>query len=319
MINIVYHCYLVGNWKHIVSNQLLRLKKSGLYDAAESIYVTINLSEGTEDEFNEVTKEYDKLNKEFFTNNAAEYPAVKKVREIGLSKDMKILYLHAKGVSNTYSKYNSNETSTDKINNILAWKECLEYYLIDKWEDSVKKLDEYDNVGVTCNNGWFWGNFWWTQTKHLQKTNEVTTGTRWAYEAWLNEGINDVKNYEFFKFTYHPYVTNIDESWYKEEAIYKGQKIILHKATYGTPSFEIDEGYTNSVLDIAKDVTEIVKGLLEKENNLQFNIHVNNDIMGGDPIYMTKKFLMLEFSPESEPEKIFKIGTNEGMTLNFKF
>jgi len=319
MIDIVYHCYLVGNWKQIVSSQLLRLKDSGLYDAADSIYVTINLSEGTEEEFNELTKDYSKLNKEFFVNNGAEYPAVKKVREIGLSKDTKIFYFHTKGVSNTYSKYESKEISTEKINNILSWKECLEYFLIDKWEESVKKLDEYDNVGVTCNGGWFWGNFWWTQSKHLQRTNEVSMGTRWAYEAWLNEGITGVNNFEWYKFTYNPYVTNIDESWYKTGSEYEGQKIVLHKATYGTPSFEIDEGYTNSVLDVTNDVTDIVSALLEKEDNMLFNIHIDNNTMGGDPIHMTRKFLMLEFSPENDPDKIFKIGTHEGMTLNFKF
>lgn len=319
MIDIVYHCYLVGNWKQIVSEQLLRIKNSGLYDAADSIYVTVNLSEGTEEEFNEVTKEYSKLTKEFFTDNRAEYPAVKKVREIGLSKDTKIFYLHTKGVSNTYSKYKTKEISSEKIKNIFAWKECLEYFLIDKWEESIKKLDEYDSVGVTCNGGWFWGNFWWTQSKHVQKTKEVSMGTRWAYEAWINEGINDVQNFEWYKFTYNPYVTNIDETWYKIESKFKGQKIVLHKATYGTPSFEIDEGYTNSVLDVVNDVTNLVKDLLEKEDNLQFNIHVDNTTMGGDPIYMTRKFLMLEFSPETEPDKVFKIGVHEGMTLNFKF
>lgn len=319
MINIVYHCYLVGNWKTIVLEQLTRLKNSGLYDAADLIYVTVNLSEGTEDEFNELTKEYSKLEKEFFKNNSAEYPAVKKVRELGTTKDVKIFYLHTKGVSNTYSKYTSKDISNEKIENILSWRECLEYFLIDKWQECVEKLDEYDNVGVTCNGGWFWGNFWWTQTKHIVKTKEVPISTRWAYEAWLNEGVFDVKNYEWYKFTYNPYVTNIDPTWYKEDSKYHGQKIILHKATYGTPSFEIDEGYTQMVLNVTNDVTEIVKEHLLTQDNLGFNISVNNTTMGGDPIHMARKFLMLEFSFENEPTKIFKIGTHEGMTLNLKF
>ena len=37
MISIVYHCYLVGNWKEIVNEQLNRLKSSGLYDFADII------------------------------------------------------------------------------------------------------------------------------------------------------------------------------------------------------------------------------------------------------------------------------------------
>lgn len=310
---------MVGNWKEVVTSQLLRLKKSGLYDRADSIYVTINLSEGTEEEFNEITKEYDKLEKEFFPNNGAEYPSIKKVREIGLSRETKILYFHTKGVSNRYRKYQSNEISVDKIKNIEAWKECLEYFLIDKWEECVNKMDEYDNVGVTCILGWFWGNFWWTQSRHVQKTKEVQHSTRWAYEAWLNEGVSDVKNYEWHRFTYNPYVTNIEESWYKEPPKYEGQKIILHKATYGSPNFDIDEGYYDSILGVTKEVTEVIQRFLEKENYLRFNFNVNNNSMEIDPIHMSKKFLMLEFSPESDPSKIFKIGAHEGMTLDFNF
>jgi len=45
---------------------------------------------------------------------------------------------------------------------------------------------------------------------------------------------------------------------------------------------------------------------VEHQNDLGFNINVNNDTMGGDPIHMTRKFLMIEFSFEIEPTKIFK-------------
>lgn len=313
MIDVVYHCYLVGNWKEIVSSQLRRLKSSGLYDNADSIYVTVNLAEGTKEEFNELTKDYLKIKKEFFNDNKAEYPGIKKVREIGLSKNTKILYFHTKGVSNTYIKYESKEPSFEKIKNISAWRECLEYFLIDKWKESVEKLDYYDNVGVTCVNGLFWGNFWWTQTKHIEKTNEVLIKSRWYYEEWLNQGLDYVKNYEWYNFTCNPYLTEIDESWYKNQKKYTGQKIILRKALYGIPSFEVDEGYSGSPLNTMQDVTDVISKLLEKTKNMMFDIYVDSKVMGCDPAPTKRKFLILEFSSEKDLKKIFKFGLHEGM------
>jgi hypothetical protein len=321
MIGVVYHTYLINDWKDVVSNQLLRLKKSGLYDACDVIWVTVNLNGNSEDDFNNVVKQYSKLKKDFHINNGAEYPGIKKVRELcSLYSDLKVLYFHTKGVNNKYKIYNEKEISEEKVNNIKAWKECLEYFLIDNWKDCVEKLNDYDNVGVTCNNGWFWGNFWWSQPKHILKTREVDYWSRWSYEAWMNDYVEGpIKNFEYYKFLYNPYVTYIDEQWYKNPEKYKSSKIILHKAEYGTGDFEIDEGYTNSILNKTVDVTEIVKEFLEKEKNLKFNISVNNESLGGDPISNNRKFLFIWFSLDVDKDKIYKIGVNEGQHLILEF
>jgi hypothetical protein len=319
MISVVYHCYLVGDWKEIVNEQLNRLKSSGLYDSADIIEVTVNLDKTDKSEFENVLSNYPKLNVEYFTDNNAEYPGIKKVRELGLNHDTKIFYFHSKGVSNNYDDYYNKTISQEKIENIKSWRECLEYFVIDKWVECVNLLNEYDNVGVTCNNNWYWGNFWWSQSKHIKKTEPVGLWGRWAYEDWLNKGSQNVKNYEWFKFNYNPYLTNISEDWYKKEKKYSGDKIVLHKAFYGTPKFQIDEGYSNSNLNIGNNVTEIVKELLIKENNLQFNFNVNNLTMGGDSVPMVKKFLMVDFSPESNLNKKYNIGLHEDETFNFKF
>jgi hypothetical protein len=141
--------------------------------------------------------------------------------------------------------------------------------------------------------------------------------SRWAYEDWLNKGSQNVKNYEWFKFNYNPYLTNISEDWYKKEKKYSGDKIVLHKAFYGTPKFQIDEGYSNTNLNQGYDVTEIVKELLQKEDNLKFNFNVNNLTMGGDPIPGIKKFLMVEFSYESNIKNKYKIGISEEENFNY--
>lgn len=321
MIGIVYHAFLINDWREIIISQLNRLKISGLYDKSDIIWVTVNLNGNSEDDFNDLVKDFTKLKKEFHPQNSAEYPGIKKVRELCFEHpNLKILYFHTKGVNNKYVRHSISEISTEKVENIKAWRECLEYFLIDNWEECLTKLDQYDNVGVTCNNGWFWGNFWWSQPKHIIKTREVGHWSRWSYEAWMNDYVEGpIKNFEFYKFLYNPYITHIDEDWYKNPQKFKNLKIILHKAEYGTSDFEIDEGYSNYSLSIRVDVTEIVKKFLEKENYLKFSVPVNNESLGGDPAVQNRKFLFVWFSFENDIEKIYKIGANEGQILTLEF
>lgn len=320
MVGVVYHTYLINDWVDVVKEQLLRLKKSGLYDECDLIWVTVNLNGRTEEEFYNVVIDYPKLQIEFHTNNVAEFPGIKKVRDLCVEHpDLKVFYFHTKGVNNKYIRHNSNEISEEKIRNVRAWKECLEYFLIDNWRDCVNKLDEYDNVGVTCNGGWFWGNFWWSQSKHILKTREVGHWSRWSYEAWMNDYVEGpVKNYEYYKFTYNPYVTYMIPDWYRTPEKFNGSKIKLHKAEYGTASFEIDEGYSNYELNKTIDVTNVVENFLLKEDYNSFNVPVINEFLGVDPAFNQRKFLFIWFSLSNDSQ-IYKIGANEGITLNLKF
>ena len=321
MIAVVYHIFLTGNWKEVVSRQLERLKRSGLYDESDIIWFTVNLNGAEEKDFAEVTKDYAKANIEYHINNCYEYAGIKKVKELADSNDnLKILYFHAKGVSNTYTNYSTKQINEEKIKNIRAWTECLEYFVIDKWKDCVEKLNEYDNVGTTCISGWYWGNFWWSQSKHIKKCRQVDCWGRWEYEAWLNSYIEDpISNFELFRFTYNPYVTYVHENWYKEYKLENiPAKINLLRAYYGTPQFEIDEGYSDTALNITKDVTEIVRKKLKEQNDEKFYFHVSDDTMDGSPCPSNKKFLFVEFYLNND-KNIYKLGTHQGMFLDQAF
>jgi hypothetical protein len=320
MIGIVYHCYLVNNWKSLVKEQLSRLKTSGLYDACDLLYITVNLAGVDESLFTEEIKEYKKAIVDTYKDNAAEYPGIKKVKDLSNKyEDIKILYFHTKGVNNNYVDLNTNEISYEKVNNIKAWRDCLEYFLIDRWEENIDKLNYYDTTGVTCNSGWYWGNFWWANSSHISKTEDVGFWGRWDYEAWLNKGVEAPKNYEWHHFTYNPYLTYMDPSWYKGDSPYKGQKIIIQKAYYGSPPFVIDEGYSGIELNVGADVIEQVNNLLSVEDYKKFNFNINNTTMGGDPCFGYRKFLIVEFYPEKDSNKIYKIASHEGHTLTFEF
>jgi hypothetical protein len=320
MIGIVHHTFLTGNWKEILKSQIERLISSGLYDKADIIWFTCNLNENDENVFTDFLKDYNKIQTECHVNNGFEYPGIHKVKELGdTNEDMKILYFHAKGVSNTYTDYSTKQVNQEKIKNIQSWRECLEYFVIDKWEDCIDKLNEYDNVGVTCNGGWYWGNFWWSQSKHIKKCRPVDYWGRWSYEDWLNSYVENQTNYEFFKFTYNPYVTFIHETWYKKIRTENDPiKITVLNAFYGTPPFEIDEGYGDIPLNVTQDVKSVIEEKLKEQNNEKFYFPVNNDSMGCDPSHGSRKFLFIEFYL-SNSNNIYKLGIHEGMFFNQKF
>lgn len=316
-IKIIYHCFLAGNWKNVISGQLRRLKESGLYHNANDIFLTVNIGDSSVEEFKNLVSDYDKLQINFTGENNFEYEGIKKVREQAFIEDCFIFYFHAKGVSNSYKTLKNREFSNAKFESVEGWRRCMEYFLIDNWRDCVDKLNEYDNIGVTCNRGWYWGNFWWSKTAHIKKTKSVEiSNNRWTYEDWLNNGVSDSKNYEFYHFDFNPYLGFVHEHVYKNKKNIK-DKIILHRAYYGTPEFQIDEGFSDQNLNIKKDVTGIVMDLLRKQNNLKFSFEVNNDTMMGDPAYGCRKFLTVEFSYENNLEYVSKISIPELIFFNF--
>jgi len=318
MIYVVYHTYLVGNWEELVRKQLQRLIKSGLYDEADEIWVTSNIQDNSENDVEAYFSDYSKIKLDLHKNNNAEYPGIKKVKELGNIDNSKILYFHTKGVSNNWVRCESKEPSLEKIENVNSWRECMEYYVIDKWRECVQLLEDYDNVGVSCNGGWYWGNFWWSKSEHIKKTSEVGMWGRWDYEAWLNRDTPNSKNYEFFHMGYNPFLTKLTPELYNGElSKYKGKDIVIKKATYGTPPFEIDEGYSNMPLNVVTDVTNIVKKLIKKDNNKKISFNVNNDTMGSDPLFGYRKCMIIECYFKNSPKNIYRLGVTENHDINF--
>jgi hypothetical protein len=320
LITLVYHAFLTGNWKNVIKQQIGRIVGSGLYSQVDLFFMTVNKQDTPEEELTELLKDYDKIKFEFSENNFAEYPGIKKVKEIADIYDTKILYLHTKGVSNDWLDFATRQRSDEKTENINFWKEALEFFVIDKWKDCVSLLKEYDNVGLSCNSGWYWGNFWWSKSEHIRKTSPVEIWGRWDYEAWLNRGVSNPKNYEFYHLGFDPYITKLLPSFYDGQQIkYKNDKLIIKNATYGTPPFEINEGYHGTPLNVTNDVTEIVRKIVDDSDGTKIHFFVDNDLLGGDPIHGYRKVVLVEFYPESDSENILKIGMIEGSFIDFKF
>lgn len=298
MIGIVYHCYLVNDWEEVVTKQFNRLVNSGLYAKADEIHVTcIFLTEENKQRLSELLQNYTKCQIKFVTENHYEYEGINTVHELAKKyDDMKILYFHSKGVSNKYKRSDRPEEISElKVSGVAAWKEVLEHFLIDNWKMCIEKLDSFDNVGVTCDNGWFWGNFWWSQSKHIKKCpTPLCHVGRWYYEAWLNEGIHS-SNYEFYKFNFNPYRCILPKKFYDGTYVGKMKDLNIISAAYETYDMQVDEGRPVNEEIKSADVTALVQNYYNLHGNIN-DIPVNNDWMGGDPLWGVQKQLSITFT-----------------------
>ena len=288
---IVYHIYCVGNYLEVVKHQLNRLKTSGLYDWCDKLEITcvdtLNQFEGID----ELVKDLDKAVLNKFVDNHYEYEGINKVWEYSQQYKGKIFYFHTKGVSNLYTNLETKIISQRKQIGIGWWKEIMEYFLIDNFQDCLQKLDEYEQCGVTNNDKWWWGNFWWANLSFVRINAKPTHGDRWYFEAWLNHYRNP-SVYEFYHFNFNGYFTYLPQDIYNKEK-YKDSKIEVVRAFYGTLGEQQDEGKAFAER-VVVDVTEQIKHNLEANNYKGFDIRVDNNI-GGDPYYGIEKKLEIYF------------------------
>lgn len=114
-----------------------------------------------------------------------------------LENEAYILYIHTKGVRNAGNK---------KV--VESWRNMMEYFLIDKYEECIKYLYLYDTLGnnivnlhcynkddVCLNNlhtYHYSGNFWWSKKSYIDKLNFIeldlthnSINTRFKAENWI--------------------------------------------------------------------------------------------------------------------------------------
>ena len=187
-MDIFFHVYLKSGYSHILLDKFKKFQKAGLYEKTNKIYLTLFGDDiGSHSEFlNELKQLYPKIeyavivNQEF--NNEADTLnfMIKKASEYETNTAM--LYLHTKGVSyaNPFIK-----------KNIDAWVRYLDLYVINKWEECVKALEENDAAGGFYLGGsfaHFQGNFWWANSDYIKGLPRITADNNNKYnrgEFWV--------------------------------------------------------------------------------------------------------------------------------------
>ncbi len=203
----------MGLGAFIYQQQLHRLYASGLIEAADYIHFGVN---GDQELFNVPLKATVKQN-ENWKEETETLLELKNFSEKNL--DYRILYFHTKGVSKGTLIAN-------------AWRLMMEYFVIDKWKECVKMLDDYDCVGSNLNpvreTIWsdgtstkpiegtynFTGNFWWANSKHIQTLDHkfLYSDYRIDRELWIGSNSNSNPGTIYQSGIYDSYT-----HYYKEE------------------------------------------------------------------------------------------------------
>lgn len=119
--------------------------------------------------------------------------------------DMKVMYLHSKGITAVDNHLKNGNVNVFK--NYYYWRKFLEWGVVEKWSQCCFLLNRYDTIGVNYFNEpspHYSGNFWWANSSYIktlpnpatldwwkelqQKTNDPwlkTAPDRFRDEMWL--------------------------------------------------------------------------------------------------------------------------------------
>jgi len=302
---------MVNDWKPRLTSQLNRLKSSSLYDECNELHLVVtDVDDNKKNEIDELLIDFPKVILDYTTRNWYEGHALAKVDSLARNNpNSKLLYFHTKGVSNQYKNLINNEYYDLKVNSILCWADLMEFFLVDNWVKCVELLDEYDTVGVNNKAHWWWGNFWWSTSKHIENNRpfgEVFGGSRWQCEAWLHEDNNDrdnIKFFEWFPYMYDPYYSVIPSYFYNGTDLSE-MKIEVIDAKFGYFAEQRDEGRGIEVLeDMTTDVTEKVIELISENNYKLFNFYPEQCFSGEDICPGLPKAIRIKFKTNIDSEK----------------
>lgn len=165
---IFWHTYLVGDFKLIVQEQMMKLFTSGLYDEVDYIFTGISAKSTADiNWFIQLLSSYEKFFTIVHRDTDGEKPTMRLLANYAKENECYIMYFHTKAVSNI--GYNNTLWRWSMDNNLIyKWKECIN--LIDKGADAVGV-----NVRGNTHVGYhphFSGNAWWTTSKYVQTLND---------------------------------------------------------------------------------------------------------------------------------------------------
>lgn len=236
IIGIFHHVYQIGDWRNIYTEQVMSLQRSGLFDAADYIFVSVNGNE----EMPFILSKVNVYHHNIKNNPATEYYAMKALYDFSCLHDSNILCLHAKGVTWTIPEHQENTIPCGTgrfpvklVNiNVEKWRRYIEYFLIEKWEKCNSLLETYDVVGtewvtssiikdIEYNIPHYSGGMWWGNSSYIKSldpnfiTNNMILG-RFANELWV--GTKNPNYFNFYNSNSNLYFNSIEQDQYEGAA-----------------------------------------------------------------------------------------------------
>jgi hypothetical protein len=159
-IYIFYHIYCNQYTLEVIKDQINKIIFSGLYDSCNNIYCFLTGEENYINICNDYIKGCgNKFSIEDIGINDKSYErfTLLKIKKY-INKNDKFLYIHSKGITKGNDQY------------VTDWRNAMEYFLIYKYKDCLKELDDHDTVGINyIPNIHYSGNFWWTKGSYYLK------------------------------------------------------------------------------------------------------------------------------------------------------
>jgi len=224
----IHSCHLKDSGTDILKHLVSVLKKSGLLDNLEKVFV-FNYGEPISREettvlFGEETKEKIVLLQVSSETSGFEVPTIRYLHDFcKRNEDCNILYLHTKGISR-------NEIQK----RILDWVDLMLYFLVEKYPMCLEKLatKEYDVLG--CNyldkdyygndKPHFSGNFWWVRSGYMSLLDVGSLKSKHDAEFFIlsNQSVR-------FSNLYHSYINHYVEEYPRNRYEVKDMDSIVFK------------------------------------------------------------------------------------------
>ena len=178
--HVVYHVASMGNWKDVVNHQLRLLRACELHRDVAITYV------GSELQWLKDRCQVHGVNARIVRDdpNVQHYEtfAMLHIEQLARETDRPILYFHTKGVSNPGHAQKT------------AWRTLMEEWVIRRWRENIKQLENHDAVGVSWweqGEQHFSGNFWMANPDWIRKLPPFRSyhiakdHTRFSCEMWI--------------------------------------------------------------------------------------------------------------------------------------
>ena len=151
----------------LMSEQMTLASESGLLDAAAEVVLCTNGNPASFDAAKEILNSTDFPNIRFVHTSDRvdlwEFPTLDLMKQEcdATDEEFYICYFHLKGLSRPGDQ------------RVRDWRNYMQYWCIERWEDNVAKLDEgMDTVGANYVEApWahYSGNFWWARASYIRK------------------------------------------------------------------------------------------------------------------------------------------------------
>lgn len=203
-IKVFWHCNELSGWQSVMDQQWDLIVKSGLWDAASEINICMNGQPWTFEAWvssKNIVDADGKLKLVNVNKDAAfhEYPTLNFLHTVAQHADSEcyVCYIHLKGLLRWGDE------------NVGDWRNFMNYFAIEQWQENVAALDQGAQVVGTNYNTEPWphfaGNFWWAKLSYIEtldvlhhpedklnrgytqfKPHPTIKHWRFDHEAWLH-------------------------------------------------------------------------------------------------------------------------------------